>query len=181
MKKSTWIILGIVVAVILLIVGSFASVHNRVVMLEEQIYESQSAVNTQEKRRVDLIYNLVDTVESYNKHEKDTLMGVVEARKSVANGDIVGAETMITAMVEAYPELKSNENYKELMKELSTTENLIANYRENLNIQIKSYNKMYRQFPNNVFLGIMGYEKIEVDYLKFDVSEDAPQNLFDRD
>ena len=88
---------------------------------------ADSDIKVQEKRRVDLVYNLVDCVKQYDKHEADTLTAIVEGRGST--GDIENVTTAIAAVSEAYPELKSNENYKELMNELSITENLIAEYR----------------------------------------------------
>lgn len=86
------------------------------------------------KRRVDLVYNLADCVKQYDKHESETLKAVVEGRGSA--GDIENVTTAITAVAEAYPELKSNENYKTLMNELSMTENLIAEHRSNYNKQV---------------------------------------------
>ena len=86
--------------------------------------------------------------------------------------------TSIAAVAEAYPELKSNENYKELMNELSITENLIAEYRENYNKQIKEYNRYARKFPTRLFLNILGYEMQQYQYLDYDAPVDAPQNLF---
>lgn len=65
------------------------------------------------------------------------------------------------------------------MLEMSTTENMIANYRENYNDQVKTYNKYIRKFPNNIISSILGYEKIDVDYLNYEVSENAPTNLWD--
>lgn len=85
----------------------------------------------------------------------------------------------IAAVSEAYPELKSNENYKELMNELSITENLIAEYRSNYNAQVKEYTRYIRKFPARLFLDILGYESQEYDYLDYEVSPDAPTNLFE--
>jgi LemA protein len=79
---------------------------------------------------------------------------------------------------EAYPELKSNENYKELMNELSITENLIAEYRSNYNKQVKEYNRYIRKFPTRFFLNILGYEVRGYTYLDYSAPADAPQNLF---
>lgn len=173
------IIGGIILALILLFVAVFASTNNRAISLEEQINGASSEIEVQEKRRVDLIYNLVDTVEAYAKHEADTLTTITEARNDAANGNIEEAQTAIVAVAEAYPELKSSENYNQLMTELALTENMIAQSRNNYNTQIKEYNKFVRSFPNNLILGIMGYEKVEFDYTEYEAPEDAPQNLFD--
>lgn len=177
--KKTLIIIGIVLSIFLMIGIKFATTSNRVVTLEEQIKESNSAIKVQEKRRVDLIINLVDTVKSYNKYEQETLTNIVEARSKALDGKVEEAEELINVVVEKYPELKSNENYKQVMTEMSVTENLIAEYRENYNDQVKSYNKYVRKFPNNIILGMMGYEKVKYTYLDYNVSQDAPTNLWD--
>ena len=77
--------------------------------------------------------------------------------------------------------MKANENYKTLMNELSMTENLIAEYRSNYNKQIKEYRRYIRKFPTRQFLGMLGYEAQEYQYLDYDAPSDAPQNLFGED
>lgn len=176
--KKVLIIISIMLGVVLLNVGMFVGANNKAINLEEQIKESKSAINIQEKRREDLIYNLVDTVESYNNYEQETMTKIVEARSNANNGNVEEAETLINAIVEKYPELKSNENYKTLMTELAMTENIIAEYRNNYNIQVKQYNKHIKSFPNSVILRTMGYEKLDNTYLEYEASEDAPRNLF---
>lgn len=107
---------------------------------------------------------------------------IIEARTKANNGNVEEAEILINSVAEQYPELKSNENYKTLMKELAVTENLIAEHRNNYNIQIKQYNKYIKTFPNSMILNIMGYEGLDnTTYLKYEASEDAPQNLFNND
>lgn len=137
---------------------------------------ADSDIKVQEKRRVDLVYNLADCVEQYDKHEAETLTAIVEGREKATS--IENVTTAIAAVTEAYPELKSNENYKELMNELSITENLIAEYRENYNKQIKEYNRYVRKFPTRFFLNILGYETQQYQYLDYGAPVDAPQNLF---
>ena len=176
--KLIAIILAIIVAVSMMFVFGFNSVKNKAISYEEQISTAQSDIKVQEKRRTDLIPNLVDCVKQYDKHEYETLMAVVEARGASSDNSVNEIQTMINAVAEAYPELKSNENYKELMSELTTTENLIANYRSNFNKFVKSYNQYVRQFPNSNILDMLGYEVIEYSYLNYDISEDAPTNLF---
>lgn len=152
-------------------------VQNKAIGLEEQVKVADSDIKVQEKRRVDLIYNLADTVKQYDKHEAETLKGIVEARGQ-GKGNIDNVTTMINAAAEAYPELKSNENYKELMNELSVTENMIAQYRSNYNAQIKEYNRYVKKFPNKQFLNLLGYENVDYKYLDYQAPVDAPQNLF---
>ena len=173
---------GIISIVGILLIGLLAvfmvnGVQNKAIGLEEQIKVADSDIKVQEKRRVDLVYNLVDTVKQYDKHEAETLISIVEAR-SEGNGDIENVTTMINAAAEAYPELKSNENYKQLMNELSITENIIAQHRSNYNKQVKEYNRYIKRFPNKQFLNILGYETVEFDYLNYNAPVDAPNHLF---
>lgn len=176
--KKFLIGLGIILGIVLIIAGDFIGTNNAAINLEEQIKESSSSIKIQEKRREDLIFNLVDTIQSYNKYEQDTITKIIEARSNANNGNVEEAETLINAVVEKYPELKSNENYKTLMTELAITENLIAEHRNNYNIQVKQYNEHIKKFPNSMILNIMGYEKLDNTYLEYEVSENAPKNLF---
>lgn len=166
-----------VIAVVILCVFGVQSSRNEAIVLEEQVNTAQSDIKVQEKRRVDLVYNLADCVKQYDKHEAETLTAIAEGRGST--GDIENVTTAITAASEAYPELKSDENYKQLMNELAMTENLIAEYRSNYNKQIKEYNRYVRKFPTRMFLDMLGYEVMDYQYLNYDASSDAPQNLFD--
>jgi LemA protein len=180
MKKSNWKLWLITIASIasigLLFIFIIQSSQNKAFILEEQVNTALSDIKIQEKRRADLVYNLADCVKQYDKHEAETLTAIVEGRGST--GDIENVTTAITAVSEAYPELKSNENYKELMNELSVTENLIAEYRSNYNKQIKEYRRYVRKFPTRTFLDILGYEIQEYEYLDYDAPVDAPQDLF---
>ena len=177
-NKTTWIVVGIVLAIILLIGGLFISSNNKAIFLEEQINAAQADINVAEKRRYDLVFNLVDAVQSYQDYEGETMESIVSARNSMEHGDVEGAQIEITAVAEDYPELKANENYKQLMNELALTENQIAQYRNNYNEQVRSYNKMVRSFPNNIILNILGYEAIDTTYTEYDAPVDAPQDLF---
>ena len=181
--KENWKVILIVaagvVAVILLCVFGVQSSQNKAFALEEQVNTAESDIKVQEKRRVDLVYNLADCVMQYDKHEAETLTEIVEDRGSTRN--IENVTTAITAVSEAYPELKSNENYKELMNELAITENLIAEYRSNYNRQAKEYNRYVKKFPTRIFLYILGYEVQQYLYLDYDAPVDAPQNLFRED
>lgn len=179
--KSTKVVLitiAIIIAAILLSVFAFQGVQNKAISLEEQIYTAHSDIDVQQKRRADLIPNLVDCVKAYDKHEYQTLMDVVNARGTDSDQSVVEIQTMVQAVAEAYPDLKSNENYKELMNELATTENLIANHRSNYNKWIKNYNQYVRKFPNKQILNMLGYETMSYTYLEYNASVDAPTNLF---
>ncbi len=184
MKKLDWKLLLIIVAgvaaFIMLCVFGVQSSQNKAFSLEENVMSAHADITVQEKRRAELIPNLVDCVKEYDKHEYETLMSVIEARGTSSDAVAEEIQTMITAVAEAYPELKSNDNYKQLMNELSITENLIAQYRENYNKQVENYRRYVRKFPTRMFLDWLGYEG--QDYQRLDYGNtyaDAPTNLFD--
>lgn len=180
MKNWKVFVIGVAAAfaVILMCVFGIQESQNKAINLEESIQTAQFDIKVQEKRRVDLVYNLADCVKQYDKHEAETLTAIVEGRGST--GDIENVTTAITAVSEAYPELKSNENYKQLMTELATTENLMAQYRENYNRQVGTYNRYVKGFPARVYLDWCGYERQNYQRLDYNAPEDAPQNLFDK-
>lgn len=174
--KLIVIILAALFTVILFGIFVVQGYQNTAITLEEQVNTAESDIRIQEKRRVDLIYNLADCVKQYDEHESNTLKDIVAGRNS--SGSIENVQTVISAVTEAYPDLKSNENYKELMNELSITENLISEHRSNYNSQVKEYNRFIRKFPERFFLDILGYENQNYDYLDYGVSPDAPTDLF---
>lgn len=179
MKTFKLVAISIVGLVSLFLLSLFAvnGVQNGAITREEQVKVADSDIKVQEKRRVDLLYNLVDTVKQYDKHEYKTLKDVVDARSS---GDTKVSEvnTMISATAEAYPQLKADANYKQLMTELSMTENLIAQHRSNYTKQVKEYNRYVKKFPNRYFLRWLGYEIIDYPYLDYKAPVDAPKDLF---
>ena len=177
--KLTLIIIGIILAAMLFGVFALNSIPNQAISYEEQITTAQSEIKIQEKRRADLIPNLVDCVKAYDKHEYETLVAVIEARGTSSDSSVKDIQTMITAVAEQYPALKSNENYKELMNELSTTENKIARVRSNYNEWVSKYNSYVKKFPNKQILSFLGYEVTEYQKLTFDTSSAAPTDLFD--
>lgn len=175
--KLIGLIIAAVLAVIMLGVFVVQGAQNTAIALEEQVEAAASDIQVQEKRRVDLVYNLADCVKQYDGHEANTLRDIVDGRSN--SGSIEDVQMVISAVSEAYPELKSNENYKELINELSTTENMIAEYRSNYNSQIKEYSRYIRKFPARFFLSLTGYEVQKYTYLNYDAPADAPQNLFE--
>ena len=177
--KLILIILAAILAVALIFVFAFQGVQNKAINLEEQITTAQSEIKIQEKRRADLIPNLVDCVKAYDEHEYKTLMDVVAARGTSSDAVVDEVTTMISAVAEAYPQLQSNTNYQQLMTELSVTENLIAQTRTNYNTWVTQYNSYIRKFPNKSILSMLGYEVQNFEKLTFDVSSNAPTNLFD--
>lgn len=182
--KVSFKVIAIVLAIVIAAIGGFFLLcqvkYNGAISREENITQAKSNITVQEKRRADLLPNLADCVKAYDKHEYETLMKVIEARGADSDAAVSEAQVVINAVAEAYPELKSNSNYKELMNEMSTTENLIANYRNTYNNQVKEYNRYVKKFPNGWMLSVVGYQSNEYPYLDYDVSPDAPINLFDK-
>lgn len=177
--KKILIILVIIISIVLLIIGGCVATNNKAINLEEQIKESKSGIEIQEKRREDLLINMVDAIKDYNNYEQETLTKIIDARSKATTGNIEEAEKIISMVAEQYPELKSNENYKQYMTELAVTENIIAEYRNNYNIQVKQYNKHIKSFPNSLILDMIGYKKLENTYLEYNTSSDSPKNLFE--
>jgi LemA protein len=167
----------VLAVVILVIVITIIGVRNHAIGLEEHVNDAQAQVEAQEKRRVDLVYNLVDVVKNYADYEHDTQMDVIAAR--TANGTIDqegGATVEINALAEAYPDLKASEQYKQLMTELATTENLIFTYRSSYNDSVREYRSFTRKWPASM---ILGGDVVDFQYLEFDAPSDAPQDLFE--
>lgn len=179
-NKQIKLIIGAGLAVLALIVGIaiFSGTYNSIVTLEENVNTAQSNISKEEKRRVDLFNNLVDAVQSYDKFEQSTLEKVITARQQANGGQIENAQLTLAAVVEAYPELKSQGNYQRAMTEFSITENRIADYREQYNEDMRSYNNRVRKFPTNAILGIMGYDKKDFKYLDYEVKENEHRDLF---
>ncbi len=137
--KKVFIGLGITIGVLVggFLIGTVTS-QNKAISLEELVSVTSSDIEIQEKRRVDLINNLVDTVKEYDKHEAETLEKVIDKRGK--QGSVTDATNVISGIAEAYPQLKSDANYRQLMTELSTTENLISEHRKTYNGAVKNYN-----------------------------------------
>ena len=179
-----WIILAVVVLLILFVVG----VYNKLVSLKLRVENAWAQIDTQLKRRFDLIPNLVETVKGYAKHESETLEKVIAARnKYVAgNGSIEAATeadnmikaTMkdIFALAEAYPELKANTNFQELQVELTGTEDKIAFARQFYNDTVQKYNEAIMVFPNNIVAGMFGVGKFGAKSF-FEVAEEEKKNV----
>jgi len=157
----------ILIAVIVLIIIIFAGYYNRFVILGNRIDNSLSQINVQLKRRADLIPNLIETVKGFAKHEKEAIKAVTEARKALlgakgiedkvrADNQLESALKTIFAIAEGYPDLKANQNFLELQRELTTTEDKVAYSRQFYNDSILAYNNMCQRFPANIFASIYG-------------------------
>src|SRR5574344_1240733 len=174
MKKS-WIILGIIVVLILSVIGWFVSAYNKFQQIDESVNNNWAQVQNQLQRRADLIPNLVSTVKGYASHEKTVYLGVAEARAklagaakgadvkaaSQANSDLSNALSRLLVVVENYPQLKANENFRALQDELAGTENRIAVARKDYNDSVRILNSSIRMFPGSVIAGIAGIKSRE--------------------
>jgi LemA protein len=180
--KQIKLAIGAGVALLVLIIGVaiFSSTYNRVVTLEENINTSQSNISKEEQRRVDLFNNLVDAVQSYDQFEQATLEKVIQARQQANGGQIENAQLTLAAVVEQYPQLKAQENYKQAMTEFSITENRVANYREQYNNDVRSYKTKTRKAGTSIVLGLMGYDKQDFRYLDYNVKGSEHRDLFKR-
>lgn len=178
MKNLKVPIIVFVSAVCIISAGVYGvqSSQNKAIALEQAVEIAESDIHVQEKRRYDLLPNLVDAIKQYDKHEAEVLQAIVDGRGGVTGFENVS--TAIAAVAEAYPELKSNENYRQYMTELATTENLIAQYRSNYNTQVGTYKRYVGGFPARIFLDWTGYEPVEYEKLDYDAPADAPTNLF---
>ncbi len=169
-----WIIGAIIIILLIIIVV----LYNNLVKARNKVKNAWSQIDVQLNRRNDLIPNIVETVKGYAGHEKSVLENVAKARSGMMNAssvkDIQAADNQLTgalrslfAVAEEYPELKANENFKELQEELSGTEDKIAYSRQFYNDTVLKYNNTCQQFPNNLVAGIFGFE--EADF--FEASE----------
>ena len=176
---AIWIIL--IILIILAII--FAATYNSLVKLNERVSEAWSDITVQLKRRSDLIPNLVETVKGYAKHENEAIKAVSDARAKMmgarsvastaeADKDFTSALSRLMAVSEAYPELKANENFKQLSSELSDTEDKIQAARRFYNAGAKELNTKIKTFPTNLINKLVGHFKLR-DYYEVDESEKA--------
>lgn len=178
MKKILVIVLALV-GIVLLFVFSVQGVKNRAISYEESIEQADSYVKAEEKRRFDLIPNLVECVKAYDEHEYKTLIELAKARSNGSDADVKEIKTQIAAVVERYPDLKSQKNYQDLMNELVLTENKIVEVRKAYNQQVTRYKRFVRQFPSKQLLSLTDYEVLDHERLEFENSSvDAPKVSF---
>ena len=183
---------------VLIIVGIFIlfliASYNRLVKYSVRVREAWADIDVQLKRRADLIPNLVETVKGYALHEQDTLKEVLEARSKATSMQIditkvkpgelraftevqrglSGALGKLFAIAENYPNLKANENFLELQRELSDTENKIQAARRFYNGVVRDYNTMVMTFPTNLIAKVFGFTTRDFFELEEDAKEREP-------
>jgi LemA protein len=182
----------IVLVVLAAIAFWVASIYNRLVALKNRYENGFSQIEVQLKRRYDLIPNLVETAKGYMAHERETLEAVINARNQAMAGlqaaaadpsnagaikELSGAEGMLgsamgrlNVVMEAYPDLKANQNMMQLTEELTTTENKVAFSRQGYNDQVTAYNTYRQSFPPTVFANMFGHTH-DAELLEFADSE----------
>ncbi len=183
-EMPVWgIIIVVIVAVVILAICAVAGIYNGLVRLNERVNEAWSDITVQLKYRADLIPNVLETVKGYAKHEKETFAMVTEARAASMGAKTVkqaaeaeeamqGALGKIFAIAEAYPELKANENFKQLQIQLQDVEDKIQASRRFYNAGAKDLNTKIKTFPTNLVNSFIGHFK-EREYFEVSESEKA--------
>lgn len=179
MKKNRVILLIVVGVIVLLCMGA-CSTYNGMVNKQEAATTALADVQATYQRRADLIPNLAKTVQAYAKHEKSTFEEVAKARSAAsqikldadnltperlqqfqkAQGDLSAALGKLMVVAERYPDLKASENFKDLQIQLEGTENRINEARQKYNIAVQDYNLSVRRFPNVIFAGMFGFDRM---------------------
>jgi LemA protein len=187
--KPGWIIAIVVVLALMMGGSSFVSTRNKLAVEHEAITASWSQVDADLQRRSDLIPNLVETVKGYAKEETTVFTNIANARSALmgakspqekidANNQLSGALSRLLVIVENYPNLKANENFKQLQFELEGTENRILQSRRRYNEAVQKYNTDLSLFPANIVASMSGFQR-EDAYFKTDAdARTAPKVQF---
>lgn len=189
--KRGYVVLIVIVAVVLVLFFWVKGMYNSMVRMDEGVSSAWAQVENVYQRRADLVPNLVATVKGYAEHESSTLEAVVNARAKAtqmtvdpsglseaeiarfteAQDELGAAIGRLLVSVERYPDLKANQNFRDLQAQLEGTENRITVERQKFNEAARNYNVTIRKFPNNIFAGMFGFEKKGY----FEASEGAEQ------
>lgn len=174
----------IIIAIIVLILIYFGVTYNSFVKLSNTVKEAFSTMDVYLKKRWDLIPNIVETVKGYAKHEKSTLKEIIELRNSTyenmsanekvdVNNKLSQGINKLMAIAEAYPDLKANENFKDLSQQLTKVEDDIANSRKYYNGAVRIFNDKVQMFPSNIVAGMLGFKEQKM----FEASEFERENV----
>jgi LemA protein len=182
-------VLVVLLIVALLVGGMYISRRNQMVALNETVKSDWAQVDVVLERRADLIPNLVETVKGYAAQEQTVFGGIAKARAALlgahtpqdriaANGQLDGALGRLLAIVENYPQLKSNENFLRLQDELAGTENRISVERKRYDDALQAYNTYIGLFPNNIFAGWAGFQRNNAYFAASEASRQVPKVQF---
>ena len=193
----TTIVLGVIVIIAIFWI---ISIYNRLVAFRNRFKNAFAQIDVQLKRRYDLIPNLVETAKTYMSHERETLEAVIAARNQAvasekaaaaapddanaikqllgAEGALTGAMGRLFAVMEAYPDLKANQNMMQLSEELTSTENKIAFSRQAFNDSVMRYNTYRESFPPNIFAGMFNFAEAQLFEITDAAEREAPKVSF---
>ena len=189
MKKGMRILLICLVIIVVIAIPIVIS-YNNLVSLEQNVDITESNIDTQLQRRSDLIPNLVNTVKGYASQEKDILTDIANARSKLsganniteeadADSELSNALSRLLLIVERYPDLKLNENFKDLSVQLEGTENRIAIARQDYNDAVTSYNKKVKKFPSSIVASLFGFDERPL-YKASEGAKDVPSVDFSK-
>lgn len=180
----------LIILIIIVVITIFAGIiyHNRFVTLHERVKNSWSQIEVQLQKRIDLIPNLVETVKGYASHEKETLEKVISVRnnflsastnneKLKINNELSGVLSRLLAISESYPNLKANQNFIELQKQLKDIEDKIGFARQFYNDTVTSYNQAIKMIPGNIFAGLFNFTE-EVLFKAEESAKEVPKVKF---
>ena len=166
------LLLIILIAIIIIILVAIVAIYNGLVTARNKVKNAWAQIDVQLNRRADLIPNLVETVKGYAAHESSVFEDVTAARAglmnangvkeiSEANNQLSSTLKTLFAVAENYPELKANENFKDLQAQLAQTEDKIAYSRQFYNDSVMMYNNKCQTFPSNIFAGMFGFKEAD--------------------
>jgi LemA protein len=187
--KAALGVIAVILILALLVGGMYAGRRNEMVRLNETVKSSWAQVDNVLQRRADLIPNLVATVQGFAAHEETVFGDIAKARaqylnaqtpadKIAASNQIAPLEVKLLALVETYPQLKSNENFLRLQDELAGTENRISVERKRYNDSIQEYNTYIGLFPNNIFAGWAGFKRNNDYFQAPEAAREVPKVQF---
>ncbi|MBO5841192.1 MAG: LemA family protein [Methanobrevibacter sp.] len=166
------LLLIILIVIIIIILVAIVAIYNGLVTARNKVKNAWAQIDVQLNRRADLIPNLVETVKGYAAHESSVFEDVTAARAGLmnangvkeigeANNQLSNTLKTLFAVAENYPELKANENFKELQAQLAESEDKIAYSRQFYNDTVMMYNNKCQTFPSNIFAGMFGFKEAD--------------------